>query len=339
MFVESKSINSAFEISVLPLRFAKSMEDIGEFSIAKAFKMFTYAFKLISEIRRFKPQLVYFSFSSMGISFYRDVFYAFILKRMKVKVIYHLHVKGIDEESKKSRLKRSLYKYAFKNSSIISLSDSLGQDVGSVFDGKCFTVNNGIMPVQKKYELDKRNEKVEFLYLSNLMRAKGIFVFLDALAILKEKRKDFIARVIGKPADVSKEEVVQYISTKQLKDHVIVENAKYGDAKYEALSKAGVFIHPTLNDAFPLVIIETMQFELPVISTIEGAIPEMVEEGVNGCLVPKNDASALAVKMELLASNENLRKQMGENGRRKFTARYTSFIMEEKLKTVFQDVI
>jgi glycosyltransferase involved in cell wall biosynthesis len=339
IFVDSTVINSAFDISVLPLRFAKSMEDIGEFSFGKVFRMFTYAFKLISKIKRFKPHLVYFSFSSMGISFYRDVFYAWILKVMNVKVIYHLHVKGISEESNRSPFKRRLYKYAFKNSFIISLSDSLGKDVSPVYDGKPFTVNNGIVPVTKEFRSERKNNTVEFLYLSNLMRAKGIFVFLDALVILKEKRLDFSARIIGKPADVSKEEVEQYILTKDLGELVIVENAKYGDEKYDALNKASVFVHPSLNDAFPLVIIEAMQFELPVISTLEGAIPEMVEEGRNGFLVPKNDANALAEKMEALVMNHGLRETMGRNGKEKFITRYTSLIMEERLKSVFMEVL
>jgi glycosyltransferase involved in cell wall biosynthesis len=258
---------------------------------------------------------------------------------MRVKTVYHLHVKGIEAEGKRSGLKRRLYKYAFKNSSIISLSDTLSRDVASVYTGKPFTVNNGIAPTATTFNTDRRGEKVEFLYLSNLMRTKGIFVFLDALRILKEKRKDFVARIIGKPADVSKEDVESYIFEKGVWDHVIIENAKYGDEKHEALSKASVFVHPTLNDAFPLVIIEAMQFELPVISTGEGAIPEMIQDGHNGFLVPKNDAGALAAKMDQLASSEGLRRQMGRNGKEKFLTHYTSQIMEERLKNVLKEII
>ena len=339
-FVESKILNDSFNIKVLPLKFAKSMEDIGAFSLMKVNKMFLYAFKLMGTLISFSPDLVYFTFSPMGISFYRDVLYVSILKLFRKKILFHLHVKGITEQCEASKVKKALYKFAFKNTNIICLSTLLGEDLRVVYKGVPMVVNNGIVSQYREPTLDKiENGRIELLYLSNLMRAKGVFVLLDALKILKERNVDFIARIVGKPADVSKEEINRYLLKNQMSECVNVEDGKYGEDKIRAFRKADIFIHPTLNDAFPLVILEAMQFQLPVISTFEGSIPEIINEGVTGLLVQKNNSIMLADKIATLISNKQMREQMGKEGRKKFLSSFTSDRMEHTLESIMKNLI
>ncbi|MCX8490131.1 MAG: glycosyltransferase family 4 protein, partial [Cyclobacteriaceae bacterium] len=98
-------------------------------------------------------------------------------------------------------------------------------------------------------------------------------------------------------------------------------------------------IHPTLNDAFPLVILEAMQHRLPVISTYEGAIPEIVDDLTTGFLVVKNDVEALVGKIEVLLDNETIRKEMGLAGQRKFLTNYTVEKMEENITKVLHEIL
>lgn len=340
VFVESKIINESFEIKVLPLKFAKSMEDIGAFSLLKVLKMFLFAFKLIGALITFKPNLVYFTFSPKGISFYRDVFYVLILNLFRKKILFHLHVKGITEQSEKSKLKKALYKFAFKNTYIICLSEMLVRDLKSVYRGEPYILNNGLHSLYSEPELlKKKNDKIELLYLSNLMKAKGVFVLLDALKILNEGKDDFMARIVGKPADISKKEIEEYLVKNGMMDCAIVEDGKYGEEKIKAFQTADIFVHPTLNDAFPLVILEAMQFQVPVVSTMEGSISEIVEDGVNGFLVAKNDPVGLAERIRTLMINRSLREQMGKEGRKKFLINYTSEKMELNLESIMKDVL
>lgn len=339
---ESVIINSAFRTKTFPLYFAKSMQDLGAFSFTKVIKMLHFGLQLIRTIRNFKPDLVYFTLSPLGLSFFRDVLYVAILKSFGLRIVYHLHVKGIKDESKGRPFMRLLYKFVFKNTYTISLSKSLTDDVASVCRTTQYVVNNGVYPVVGETENLRKNmsaEKIQLLYLSNLMKAKGIFVFLDALVLLSKKRNNFSARIVGNPADVTREEIEQYIIKHDLKERVTIENGLYGEEKHQAFKAADIFVHPTLDDAFPLVILEAMQFQLPVISTIEGAIPEIVEDGSTGYLVPTNDATALAEKTEQLLSNPQIRIQMGKAGRGKFLTLYTADKMEMNLKGVLLDIL
>lgn len=340
ILVESPIINNAFNLTVIPLHFAKDNKQLGFFSLSKVAKMIGYGLRLISVLRSFKPDVVYFTVSPKGLSFYRDVCYVFILKLWKSKIVYHLHVKGIKEESEESSLKKILYKCIFKNTYVITLSDMLAYDLEAVYGKQPFIVNNGIQNVIHDDNILSRpaSRKPKILFLSNLMKLKGVFVLLQALVLLKRKTQHFHAVIAGNNADLTRTDVENFIAANNIADCVVVKNGMYATEKYEAFKDAYLFVHPTLNDAFPLVILEAMQFGLPVISTIEGSIPEIVDDGVTGILIAKNDAQALAEKIEYLLREGDTARKMGSAGRAKFLAEYTSEKMEQNVKEVLMKI-
>jgi len=82
-----------------------------------------------------------------------------------------------------------------------------------------------------------------------------------------------------------------------------------------------------------------MQAGLPVVSTFEGAIPEIVDDGVTGFLVPQKNPQALAEKLEILIKDSELRQKMGAAGRKKFLEKYTVDKFENNLLAIFKEVI
>ena len=86
-----------------------------------------------------------------------------------------------------------------------------------------------------------------------------------------------------------------------------------------------------MNEAFGLVAVEAMEYGIPVIASNEGGIPEVVENGVNGLLVEKNNPISLAEAIIKLIDNTSLRIQMGQNGRKKFEERFTEEQFEKTL--------
>ena len=100
---------------------------------------------------------------------------------------------------------------------------------------------------------------------------------------------------------------------------------KYGEDKYKEYENSDAFVFPTYypNECFPLVLLEAMQHYLPCISTTEGGISGIIEDGKTGFLVEKLNSSELAEKIEYLLNHPNERKRMGENGYRKFVNEFT----------------
>jgi glycosyltransferase involved in cell wall biosynthesis len=76
------------------------------------------------------------------------------------------------------------------------------------------------------------------------------------------------------------------------------------------------------RDGIPNVILEAMAMELPVVSTVHSAIPEVIVDGVNGLLVSPEDAQALAKALKLLLDSPLMRKTLGQKGRQTVLERF-----------------
>jgi glycosyltransferase involved in cell wall biosynthesis len=88
--------------------------------------------------------------------------------------------------------------------------------------------------------------------------------------------------------------------------------------------KSDVFVFPTFyhNKTFGLVNVESMIYGLPIISTNEGGITDIIEDGVTGCIIERGNYKVLANKiLEIL--NDDEKKAMGEYGRVRFEEKFT----------------
>ena len=92
-------------------------------------------------------------------------------------------------------------------------------------------------------------------------------------------------------------------------------------AKY--YQAADVYVHATKADTFPTTILEAMACGLPVVASNVGGIPEQVDDGVTGLLVPAGDSAALALGIQQILKNASLRDAMGAAALRKALANYT----------------
>lgn len=109
---------------------------------------------------------------------------------------------------------------------------------------------------------------------------------------------------------------------------------KFGKEKFAFLQKSDVLVFPTFynNECFPVVLLEAMQHKLPVITTNEGGVEDIIEDGVNGFVCERQDAPSVADRLIRLITNESLRTSMGEAGYEKYQTRYTLPCFERKMK-------
>ncbi len=107
----------------------------------------------------------------------------------------------------------------------------------------------------------------------------------------------------------------------------------------QSFKTASVFVHPTLADAFPNVIREAMAARLPCIASRLCGIPDMVEDGVTGFLVPLNDANALAEKLIVLLQDPDRCRRMGEAGYRKYRNQFTWGTVSDKIVASISKVL
>lgn len=102
--------------------------------------------------------------------------------------------------------------------------------------------------------------------------------------------------------------------------------------------ESDVFILPTLGDCFPVVMGEAMAAGLPIVTTDVGALPEAVQDGENGFVVPAGDDVALVSALDVLVRNPQLRIEMGVKGRRIAEKRFDSGLNAQQVLGVIKGV-
>lgn len=340
IIVNSPLIGQHFESRHINVGTAEKIEDIGKFSFAKTFSSLRHLLSIIKNLLFFRPHIIYFTLSPSGFAFYRDAVYFFFMRLSGGKVVFHLHGKGIKEGSGKSRWFARLSKALFAKSHVIFLSESLHSDVPFSYKAG-FVVNYGL-PVHAADEkpAPPREKMPGLLYISNYVRTKGVIDLLDAVEIVARTRRDFHLTLAGKPFDLSLEFLSEYIKSKKLEEMVTLHGPMYGEEKQKLLIAADVFILPTYyeNEAFPLSILEAMQYTLPVISTYEGGIPDMIDNGYTGLLYRQRDTSGLAEKISFLLEHPDERRRLGVAARKKFMQKYTVSIFQQNILDTLQHI-
>jgi L-malate glycosyltransferase len=89
------------------------------------------------------------------------------------------------------------------------------------------------------------------------------------------------------------------------------------------LQASDCFVFPTENEAFGVSLIEAMACGLPVVASSTGGIPDIVEDGVNGILVPVGNEPALEEALHAVLGDPGAAARLGAEGRRTVTARYS----------------
>ena len=330
---DSGLVNDLFDARYINLSASVTLEEVGRFS----FKKIRSVFRLVREVRRsvaqWKPDRVYLTPSCTMPGLLKDTVIARAVRGSRV--VLHFHNKGVAGHQDRF-FYDCLYRMLFRDARIILLSQRLYPDIRKyVPENRISYCPNGVSVSSVKRV---SGGVPRLLFLSNIIRSKGVSVLIEACRFLKERRVDFHCTLVGAmTADYPGDSLVEEIRRQGVEERVSYTGPVYGEGKWEAFAKADVFVHPTLNDSFPLVVLEAMGTGLPVVTTDEGAIPEMVRDGVDGLICPKSDPKALADTLERLLSDAALRTRMGESGKIRYRELYTLEQFEKRFVDILKD--
>jgi len=151
--------------------------------------------------------------------------------------------------------------------------------------------------------------------VGNLSWRKGFEYLLRATHRLAERGVDVIVELVGDGKDRS---CLERLSRRlNISDRVLFRGWLPFSEVQAAMAQATLLVHPspTIGDAVPTVIKEAQALGTPVVGTEVAGIPELLDHGRCGVLVPPRDVQALAAAIETLLSDEALRRRFATSGR------------------------
>lgn len=322
---DSKLINESFNLDWINLSTSRNMSEIGKKSPKKIFRFLNSYLKTFYKLCTNRYDLCYLAITCHGNGFLKDAPFVLLCKVFGHKLIIHQHNKGMSADVDKPFFKK-LFSLVYRNSAVILLSWRLYPDIEKIVKkDQVYICPNGIPPI-KLYTKNEEPHIPQMLFLSNLIESKGVFVLLDACKILYEQGYVFQCKFVGgetKEIDASKFE--KEVEKRGLNNIVIYVGKKYNEEKDKEFASSDVFVFPTFykNECFPLVILEAIQQETPVVSTNEGGIPDIIKDGENGFLCKTHDSNDLASKIKWLFDNPEKLKEIGQKGFETYKQQYT----------------
>ena len=261
-------------------------EKVGSFSFHKLFFNLKFNFKatkvLFNDIVYLTPGQTFFGLAKYSV-------FIVLASLFNKEIIIHVHGNHLGTEYKNLKgWKRRYFKWLLsKTTKGIVLSKSLRPNLSPFIpENAIFELNNFAEDYLFADLQSQKVEKLQLIYLSNLMEEKGILVLLDALAKLEANHIPYEAKIAGN-IDITNEDVIK-AKLAQLKNtsYVGVVN---GESKKDFLGWGNTFVLPTFYtmEGQPISILEAMATQNVIVTTAHAGIPDVVENLVHGFFVEK----------------------------------------------------
>lgn len=235
---------------------------------------------------------------------------------------------------------------AYRNADlIIALSPYMAScaEKGGANPGTIHVVTNGIDPSDIGLDMETHNTKAErihfhgpmkLLYVGGLTIPKGVDILLKACSILKKRDISFFLSIIG--------EGNLHVQLKNMVERMGLSEEVHFLGKVQRhllgghYQNADLVCVPSLSDPLPTVVLEALVAGTPVIGSDVGGIPFMVQQGLNGLLVPPEDHEALSDAIEGLCKKPERLAQLKENARPSVLPRFSWENIGKKMYELIQ---
>lgn len=253
-------------------------------------------------------------------------------KHCKIKSIWHIR-EIIKNDTENKVISHVMNRYA---DLIVANSKSTGKAL-EVDQDKVRVVYNAVE--EKENAILIPHEKFAVGMAGRINRWKGQKLFVDAAEIVHRKIPNVIFKIAGDAytgEDSIKQELVQYIENKNLTKTVILLGQVNDMVNF--YSNIDLFVLPSIQpEPFGLVVIEAMEFGLPVIATNHGGPIEIIDDGIDGYLVGYENAEEMAERIIELMSNVEKCREMGEKGKKKKRKKFSVPAMVKSIENVFKE--
>lgn len=271
-------------------------------------------------------------------SFDRKALFVERAKRTGKKIIIHQHAADFDKyfiEQVDEEKRRKIKKIFGLADRIVVLSEEWAEFFGKNVcePDRISVVYNGV--VMPDYEKDDYSDH-NVLMLGRLGERKGTYDLLKAIPNILEVVPDTIF-YLGGDGDI--EQCKKIVHEKRLDKHVVFLGWVKNGKKEDLFKHCSTFILPSYHEGMPMAVLEAMSYGLATISTNTGGIPRIIEQNVSGIRINAGDINSIIDVTATLLSDENKRKEIGVNGKKRIEAKFDFNTNIKELLRIYYSIL
>lgn len=282
-------------------------------------------------------RLVHVHSASRG-SFWRKSLFCIAADFLRVPYVFHLHSGEFPVFFQREAGwfgKRFISRILNRAGAVVALTPSWERELKSIAPkAKIYSIGNFVVCEQRKVLESTPNRNV--LFLGRLREKKGIFDLVRAIPRIAEAIPNVKFILAG---DGELDAVSQLARTLNVENYIELPGWVEGEDKDRLLNRAEILILPSYFEGLPICILEAMATGVPVISTNVGGIPEVLDNGNCGMLLPPGDVDGIIAATILLMSDVKLCERMRSAARARIEAYYSLRAVTSALSLMYQSIL
>ena len=302
--------------------------------------------RMHAAIARSRPDVVYLPVAGTWSGFLRDMVLAYLARRTGARVIGHVHGSDFHFVLERKGLSARWVRAGLNQFDLLLV---LGERWRQLIEAYGIRGRCAIVPSTFRREVFERGANFERpatgarpvsgLFVGQVGRRKGVFDLLAAMKRLKDMGLPFRLTLVG-PAELEGEWEALLAARAQLGIEDVTEftGPLQGEALYDHFKIGELFVMPSYTEGLPVVFYEAGAFEMPVITTPVGAIPDLIVDGRNGLLVEPGRVEQIVQAIVRLTRHPDERVAMGRQLKQDIAAfhpdRVCARIAEEVRRTL-----
>ncbi len=307
----------------------RSFSDAGKANLAKVISAIADCGRFAKAVFSFHPHVAHIA-TAFGLSFLKHSLCVVIARIAGVRVLLHPHCSFSMVYSSRPNWWKWIFRRVIGLTNGVLALSSEWLEVAKVCPNcKVFILHNAIdlKPYQQiaVARMAETNGKLfpDILYLGHLGKAKGTYLLIEAAKVMRASGLDFRVHLVGEELTLGElQSLRKSVIESGVEGCITIHPPAYGQDKLDQFKKADIFIYPSYHEGTPIAAIEAMACGLPIVATRVGGLPDLVNDGSNGFLVPPGDANQLAMALSYLIEHKNLRKSMQQTSFRLASERY-----------------
>ena len=322
------------------VHFQVGSEGRGETALQKCMRFALSPVHLALLLLRTRAEVVHLNASLDQKAYWRDLVYSIVARLMGRRVVNQIHGGAMPQDFfQSSAFLTWILRRFLVSSDVVTVLSSAELTAYRAFDPRIrvHLVPNAIDPsgLAGRTRSLNSNRPLKLVYVGRLVRTKGLFEIVDAMAELKRDGREFELCIAGGGPDQA---ALMLASEKAgLTDRIRFLGSVFAAEKWQLWLESDVFVFPTFHrEGLPYSLLEAMAAGCVPVTTPVAAIPDVMRDREHGLFVPANDAHALANAVAALDDDRAGLFRMAEAARRRALEHYTVVRLAEDFRKLYQ---